>query len=142
MGLRDDGTFLIADVVRGRWEAPERERRIKQTAQIDGTLVSQWIEQEGGSGGKESAQATVKNLAGFAIWKDHPTGSKEVRAEPFSAQVEGGNVYVLCNEHTKKWVNIYLDELDLFPMGEFSDQVDGSSGAFNKLNLGSRAGAL
>lgn len=140
--LREDGSFLISDVVRGRWEAPEREKRMKQTAQIDGKKVKVYIEQEGGSGGKESAQSTVKNLAGFPIYKDHPTGSKETRAEPFSAQVEGGNVYVLCNEYTKKWVDVYLDELDLFPMGEFSDQVDGSSGAFNKINSPRVAGVM
>ncbi len=137
-----DDTFLIADVVRGQWEAPERERRIKQAAQLDGKRITVWVEQEGGSGGKESVQSTVKNLVGFNARADKVTGAKEVRAEPYSAQVEIGNVYILNNESTKRWVNKFLDEHGLFPMGEFKDQVDASAGAFNKLNFGSRAGVI
>ena len=33
---------------------------------------------------KESAENTVRNLAGFYVSADRVTGSKEVRAEPFS----------------------------------------------------------
>jgi predicted phage terminase large subunit-like protein len=103
-----------------------------RTARLDaqrarGVLI--WVEAEGGSGGKESAEATVRKLAGFAVRTEHPTGSKEVRAEPFAAQAEGGNVRVVRGA----WNADYLDELTAFPNGRHDDQVDGSSGAFNKL---------
>jgi len=35
----------------------------------------------------------------------------------------------------RDWTEAYLDELVAFPEGEFSDQVDGSSGALNLLAL-------
>ena len=55
--------------------------------------------------------------------------SKVDRAQPFASQAEGGNVFVLQRD----WTEAYLDELVSFPDGEFSDQVDASSGAFNML---------
>jgi predicted phage terminase large subunit-like protein len=134
----EDGSYLIADVVRGQWEAPERERRIKQMTILDGKSITQWVEQEGGSGGKESAQATIKNLAGYTARADRVTGSKIVRAEPYSAQVAIGNVKVL----NRPWTNTFLDEHGLFPMGGFKDQVDSASGAFNKLASGVVAGVM
>jgi phage terminase large subunit-like protein len=50
------------------------------------------VEQEPGSGGKESAEATIRNLAGHICIADKPGAgrSKELRAEPFAAQVQGG----------------------------------------------------
>jgi predicted phage terminase large subunit-like protein len=52
-----------------------------------------------------------------------------VRAEPFSAQAEAGNVKVL----RAAWNAAYFDELCAFPNGTNDDQVDGSSGAFNRI---------
>lgn len=125
--------FVVLDVVRGRWEALERETIIKQTAQLDGKSVRVYLEQEGGSGGKESAQSTIRNLKGFICLAESVTDPKGVRAEPFAAQSEARNVAVL----SKKWTEEYLDELkDFNPDIDtgFKDQVDASSGAFNKLN--------
>ena len=59
--------------------------------------------------------------------------SKEVRAEPFAAQIQGGNVYLIAGP----WHREYLDELEQFPRGKFRDQVDASTGAFNRLVGGS-----
>jgi phage terminase large subunit-like protein len=93
-----DGRFVIENVTRGRWGALEREQTIKQLAQLDSQTLRQhgkWaytvvIEQEPGSGGKESAEATIRNLAGFTAVADKVTGAKEVRAEPFAAPGAGG----------------------------------------------------
>ena len=90
-----------------------------------------WIEQEPGSGGKESAENTVINLAGFVIKVERVTGSKEVRAEPFAAQVEQGNVMIL----KAAWTKAFIDEARLFPNGKFKDQIDAAGGAFNKMTL-------
>jgi predicted phage terminase large subunit-like protein len=127
------GLFYVAHVVRGQWSAMQRENVIKTQAALDGPDCEQWIEQEPGSGGKESAQNTVLNLAGFNVHVDRVTGDKGSRAAPFSAQVEAGNVYVLLEE----WTDAYIDELHNFDpnAGGFKDQVDASSGAFNKLAL-------
>ena len=125
-----DGTFCVGDVVKGQWTFARREARIKLVAELDGTSVTVWTEQEGGSGGKESAESTIKNLAGFACKADRVTGSKETRAEPYSIQVEAGNVSVL----NKDWTREFIDEHEKFPTGKYKDQVDAAAGAFAKLN--------
>jgi len=124
-----NGRFWIEDVIRTQLDSGEREKLIKQIAQIDGTKVIVGLEQEGGSGGKESAENTVRNLAGYPCEVIRPTGPKENRAQPFSSQVNVGNVYMKKAE----WNRTYLNELILFPNSKYKDQVDASSGAFTIL---------
>jgi len=128
MGLDYDGTFWILDVVKGQWNAANREKVIRQTAEADPQKAEIWIEQEPGSGGKESAEGTIKNLAGFKIRAERPTGDKALRAEPYSVQVEARNVKLLAGEWNKK----FIDEHKTFPRGKFKDQIDATSGAFSK----------
>lgn len=139
MGIDQDKTFWALDVVRGQWEASERERIILQTAQRDGKAIIIGVEQEPGSGGKESAQATVKRLAGYRVRVDRPVGDKELRADPFSVQVNGGNFKMLLGP----WNGVYLNELQFFPFSKYKDQVDSSSGCFALLTGRTlRAGGL
>lgn len=142
MGEDINHHFWILDVKRGRWDAFVRENHIKQTAAIDGREVDIGIEQEPGSGGKESAQSTVMSLRGYNVWIDKPSGSgnsKEQRANPFATQVAGEHVYML----RASWNAEYIYELAAFPDSTFKDQVDASSGAFNKLTTPTRrVGAL
>ena len=53
-----------------------------------------------------------------------------MRADPFSVQVNIGNVVMIPAE----WNREYLNELQHFPASTYKDQVDASSGAFNQLN--------
>ena len=129
MALLRDGRYVVEDVVRGRWSAGQRETILKQTAHRDGPTVDVWVEQEPGSGGKESAQNTVRNLAGFVARADRVTGEKVTRARPFAAQVEAGNCAIVAGP----WNRDFLEELALFDHGDHDDQVDAASGAFNKL---------
>jgi predicted phage terminase large subunit-like protein len=133
MHLMSDNRFVIEHVARGRWSAMDRERIIKEWAERDKKMLrgpyEVGVEQEPGSGGKESAEATIRNLIGFRCFADRVTGSKEMRAEPFAAQVQGGNVRLVAGN----WHYAYLDELESFPNGKFKDQVDASSGAFARL---------
>lgn len=124
-----DGRFLILDVKRGRWSTNKRENIILATANADGSKVKVYVEQEPGSGGKESAEATVRNLSGFSIYKDRPQGDKTLRADPFSVQVNESNVLMLYGA----WNTLYVDELKHFPNSLYKDQTDASSGAFAKL---------
>lgn len=130
----NDGRFAITDVVRGQWSAFDRETRIKTVTAndaIDWGRVVTWIEQEPGSGGKESAERTVAMLAGFPCKVDRVTGSKEVRAEPYAAQQQQGNI-LLCGLR-KEVVDEFIDEHETFPTGKYKDQVDAAAGAFAKL---------
>ena len=138
MGAGTDGLFYILDVVRGQLAAPQRERTIRATAELDGHGVGIWIEQEPGSGGKESAESTIRSLAGYTIKAERPSGDKATRAEPLAVQVEAGNVRLLRGP----WNQAFIDEVKTFPVGKYKDQVDASSGAFNKLAAPRAVGIL
>lgn len=134
--LRADNTYFIEDVVRGQWSSGERNRIIKQTAIADkekyGNTVQIWVEQEGGSGGKESAEFTIKDLAGFNIYAEMVTGSKDVRLEPFAAQAEALNVKLVRGP----WNRDFIEEIITIPNTTVRDQSDSAGGAFNKLAEG------
>lgn len=124
--------YYVEDLVRGQWSAFERETIIRQTAQMDRQKygpVETYIEQEPGSGGKESAENTIKNLAGFVVIADRPTGDKTTRARPLAAQSEAANVRIANAD----WTPGYMERLTAFPYGTYRDDVDATSGAFNKL---------
>lgn len=71
LALADTGEIYVVDVVRGQWSAKRREDKILETAHADekkyGDNVVIWIEEEGGSGGKESAENTLKRPLCLAI---------------------------------------------------------------------------
>jgi predicted phage terminase large subunit-like protein len=135
MHLMKNGSYIISHMMRGQWSALEREENIKACVETDASEFGSykvWVEQEPGSGGKESAEATIRMLAGYAVYADRVTGNKVVRAEPFAAQVQGGNVGLVAGE----WCSAFLDEAEVFPAGKWKDQVDAAAGAFSKLSAG------
>ena len=132
MHLLKNRTYVIGDVVRGRWSALQREDKLKAVAMADNATYGNytvWVEQEPGSGGKESAEATIRNLAPLRVFADKVTGSKEVRAEPFCAQVQGGNVKLVAGE----WIHRFREECEAWPSSKYKDQVDAAAGAFAHL---------
>ncbi len=143
MAMLKNRTYAVLDVVRGQWEASEREKIIRQVAELDGQQVTVFIEQEPGSGGKESAESTIRNLAGYRCYADRPSGDKISRADTLAVQLNSGNVSMLRAE----WNTEFRRELEFFPYGKFKDQVDATSGAFNMLvkmgvGLASRGGGV
>jgi predicted phage terminase large subunit-like protein len=131
----------VLDVIRGQWDSGFREQKIVDTARLDGRECIQVVEQEPSSGGEESAEGTAKRvtLAGYRCIIDVPRGDKETRADPFSTQVNIGNV-ILLNGH---WNAEYIKELRFFPRSKYKDQVDASGGLFAKLaNARIKIGAM
>lgn len=131
-------SYIIIDVKRVQFEAFAREQLIRQTAVLDNQMyrgfVHIWTEQEPGSGGKESAQNTVINtLVGFNAHSETVSGKgdKQIRAHPLSIQVKASNIGLVAGE----WNEPYLQEAEKFPRGKYKDQIDASSGAFNKLAI-------
>lgn len=99
------------------------------------------------SGGKDQALNTVKRLIGFRVRTLVARGSKEVRADEFSVQVNAGNVHL--PEELREggswigWAADFVDELRHFPFSTYKDIVDSSSGAVSLLvNRPQRCGAL
>lgn len=122
-----NGRFIIEDVRKGQWDAETRERIILQTAEADGRNCEIGIEQEPGSGGKESVEASIRMLSGFVVHKDLPHGDKIYRADPYSVQVNEGNVMLLRGD----WNAEFIEEHRFFPFGTFKDQVDAAAAGFN-----------
>ena len=129
MSRSREGTFYVEDVRRGRWDPSQRDDVILQTAKIDGHDVQIVLEQEPGSAGKSVTVYLARRLAGYNVASDRPTGTKEVRAQPFASQCGIHNVVLLAAD----WNQGYLDELSMFPNGRYDDQVDASCGAFIRL---------
>ena len=134
-------TYYIVDLITGQWEAPERERIIRNTAVSDNAKYGHVVtghEQEPGSGGKESAQNTTRvTLAGFSSFPDKVTGDKVTRAEPLASQAGAFNVKLLHGS----WNRQLLDMFVRFP-AKPRDGVDAASGAFNRFHRGKRAGTF
>jgi len=129
MGKDIQGRIWLLDIRRGQWDSSRRESVIKQTAELDGRDLWIAIEQEPGSGGKESKDSTIRNLAGWKVLVDRPVGDKVMRADPLSIQVNNGNFFMRPAE----WNLDYIDEMKFFPHSRFKDQVDASTGAFAQL---------
>lgn len=128
--------YIILDVKRGQWRTEIREKIIRKTAERDTVKTSVYIEQEPGSGGKESAENTVRNLAGFSCTPHSPKGDKVLRADVFASQVNIGNVFLLRGA----WNEAFIEEFRFFPFGRYKDQVDSASSAFAMLNKKKQVG--
>lgn len=128
IGKTPDGRFIIADSKRERVNTPRQ--MIKATASQDGESVLIDYPQDPGQAGKDQAKSIARDLAGYTFHSTPESGDKATRAEPFAAQCEAGNVDILAGD----WNAAYLDEICAFPFGEFADQVDATSRAFNSLS--------
>jgi predicted phage terminase large subunit-like protein len=127
-GVEDEWWILHCE--RGQWDSHEREEIIHTTARRDRRRVEVGIEQEPGSGGKESAQNTIRRLAGYRVRAIPATGSKEDRADEWSRLINGGCFKMAPGD----WNQTLVDELKYFPNGKYKDQVDAGSVAFTLLN--------
>lgn len=139
MSRDSNGSFYVEDVVRGQWEPLERNERMKATAYKDRARYGPnhepviFVESEGGSSGRDAWLGIVRALAGFNIKEDSVVGmgSKDTRAELWSAQLAAGNVFIVDGD----WNAAYIDEHCLFKpepgrrLGKYKDQVDSSSRA-------------
>jgi predicted phage terminase large subunit-like protein len=124
------GLWTIEDVRRIRGTPAEVENLMRQTAELDGTSVRIFIEQEPGASGKIVTDRFIREvLVGYAVYAVRATGPKLERAKPYSAQVNAGNVRILRST----WNTAFYDEHEAFPLGAHDDQVDAASGAFAQL---------
>lgn len=122
--------FYILNCIVGQWSALKREEIIRQAARDNGPACVNVIEQEPGSGGKESAENTERSLKGYKTVIVKVSTDKEERAMPMSALAESGHIYLVEGE----WNKDYIEEYHNFPDGKFSDRVDGGTLAVNYLN--------
>lgn len=124
-----NGIFYVEHVERLQGTPNDVERAIRNLAQSDGRETTVALPQDPGQAGKAQVQALIRLLAGFRVKSQPVTGSKTVRAMPFSAQAEAGNVRLVAGP----WNADFLGELENFPAGRHDDQVDAVCEAFNTL---------
>lgn len=129
LGKLTDGRFIIAGMERAQLGPDGRDALLRNTAARDGREVRIGIPQDPGQAGKTQVLALVRMLAGFTVKTSPETGDKVTRAEPLAAQVNVGNVLMLKGT----WNEALIEEMRLFPNGQFSDQIDGLSRAFAEL---------
>ena len=126
-----DGHIFIRNVVYDRWSTRQRDAEMLACAQRDGLDILVATEQEPGSGGKESAEATTRMLLGWTVINRPSIGDKASRAEPLSSQWLAGNVTLVGDPDRDPWINDFLAEAKHFPGGLTRDMVDSASLAFN-----------
>jgi predicted phage terminase large subunit-like protein len=140
VGRMPDGRFVIAHCARERLSASGVEKLMLATAWADGKDCRISFPQDPGQAGKAQAQYLSRQLAGFRVTHSPETGDKATRAEPLSAQAEAGNVDILRTGDVEKdgWIEPFLDELCVFPNGQFKDQTDAATRAFSELVVGNQ----
>ena len=130
LGKSIDGFIYILDVLRFRGSPAEVERAILATAQQDTKTCAIQLPQDPGQAGKAQASSMTRMLSGYNVHTERPTGPKEVRAAPFAAQCEAGNVFML----KAPWNEDFFSEVEYFPFGAHDDQVDAVADAFNTVS--------
>ena len=134
LGKRKDGSYVIADATNNRMKAEKVRNLVKQCAVSDKAKYKRVrirMSIDPGQAGKEQSQSYMKMLAGFSVSMVKESGTKEARAEPFAAQWQAGNVYVVAGT----WTEALLGQYESFPESKFKDMVDAGSNAFNELEL-------
>ena len=132
MAYGSDGFFYILDVARGQWSSFDRDQKMKAVTEKDREIygkVYTWHQQDPGSAGKDSAEATNRLLMGFPVKFETVTGDKATRSEPMESAFQGGMIFLLKGA----WNEAFVDECVAFDRGKHDDQVDAASGAYNKL---------
>lgn len=123
--------YYVLDVVKFQEADQTREATIRRTAMKDGQDVDIVVEQEPGSGGKDSARYSIRGLAGFRVRADKVTGEKMLRAQPLADQVAIGNVAVI---EGSPWTKEFVEEMRVYgPTAKFKDQVDAAAGGMEKI---------
>jgi len=133
IGKRKSGKIVILDVINRRLNSSEVRNLVLNTARSDkAAYKSKYrirMNQDPGQAGVDQKEQYIKLLSGFSLNIERESGSKEVRAEPLSAQWINGNVEVL----NRAWTSEYLAQLDGFPDRKFKDMADASNTGFLEL---------
>jgi predicted phage terminase large subunit-like protein len=124
-----DGIYYVVHVDRFQKGPGPTENQFIATTENDGYGCRSNIPQDPGQAGKAQVYHLKSLVAGYPVSSSTESGSKELRAEAFAAQVGNGNVKIVRGFWNKLW----LDEHKHFPYGKNDDQVDASSRAFNKV---------
>jgi predicted phage terminase large subunit-like protein len=121
-----NGAIYIEDCIAGQWGPKKVEVRILGAAKRDGLPTIQDLPQDPGQAGKAQKVNYIQLLQGYDVRMTPESGSKEDRARPLAAQVEGGNVFLVEGA----WNDEFVAEAASFPKGRLKDRIDAASRAY------------
>jgi predicted phage terminase large subunit-like protein len=122
--------LYVEDVVRGQWEAFQRQQIIRNTAIADGA-VEVGIEAFGAY--KDAFTEMHDCLKGIrSVRKMQLPGDKQIKAGPLVPIFEAGNVYF----RKAPWNDPFIKVLSDFPSGAHDDDVDALAVMFAMFTLG------
>lgn len=120
----------ILDIIKFRGTPHQVEKKILETARLDGSDTMIIMEQEGGASGKIVIDDYSRKLAGYTFYGSTPNKNKVDRAKPVSSYAEHGNIRMLRGS----WNHEFITEIVAFPNKDVhDDQVDALSHAFNTI---------
>jgi predicted phage terminase large subunit-like protein len=131
MSRTEDGKIYVEHVIHTKDSASAVKGLIAAQAHIDGHDCRITVPQDPGQAGKDQAEQFVRSLPQFDVRICRPSRDKILRAQPFAAQWQAGNVYVVKGD----WNNAFFDEMESFPPTNngHDDIVDACSDAYNTL---------
>ncbi len=129
LGRRANGRVVVAGVAHERIKAAAVRALVKRVAEHDGKHCRVIVPEDPGQAGKGQAADYVALLSGWPVKRRRPTKDKVIRAEPFAAQWQAGNVDVVRGP----WNESLFGELEGFPDAKHDDIVDAASDAFAEL---------
>lgn len=122
--------IYVTDATAARLSPNAVEQLVLETAEQDGPEVEIIIPEDPGQAGKAQVAHYKRLLVGYTVRGARETGSKVVRAGPYSSQVEAGNVHLVRGPWNERWIQIH----EAFPTpGIHDDEVDVGSGLFSAL---------
>jgi len=141
VGRLTDGRTCVFDVARFRASVGQRDAKLEEQARADRAKyagrIHWWMETEAGIGGDERTQTIMRRVqgVGLVMYTERASTSKTLRAEPAASACEAGNLCLAPDTPERKWRDAFRLECADFPTGAHDDQVDGLSGAYNKVTL-------
>ncbi len=123
--------WYVFDVERFRGNPGTVENRIRAVALKDRYRVVQWLEQERGGAGKLNFHNYAVNVLTESVARPlYAQGKKEEKAMIAAARVNEGRVFLVDGP----WVDDFVAECAVFPLGSHDDQVDGLSNGLISIN--------
>ena len=142
---KSSGRTIILDVVSEQYATDRREAWILEISHHDVRRLNVpynryavRLEQEGGSGGKDSALWSTRNLAGFNVLTVPKRTNKEADWLPIAGQVNAGGVEMVAG----LWNKGMTQQMAAAPFGKYKDILDALAGGFKYLWLEGYVGVL
>lgn len=127
---RSTGLRYVAHIERRQESARTMLNVIVRTARRDGKGIPIVVELEPGSASDYLLSYLTEKLPGWIVVGKRSNKKKERRAEPVANQAGNGLWRVISDvglRAERKWVETFLQEIDVFPEGANDDQVDSVS---------------